>query len=425
MGVGVVRELVERLGSVVRDFDPHVCEGGLAREYVREFARLERLAGAGKTLALGRVDRTGAWADGPGASRSVADWLAAETGAPVGDAIRDTDTARRLDGLAGTTGALRAGVLSAAQVREIAGAAVEAPGAEHDLLVLAGSGRPFKVLRDQARKVRAASQDDATRAERQRRLRRARRWSDEEGMRCYGIALTPSQAAMFEPAWDVYCNQVFDIARLEGLREPQDAYAADALVLMAHAALGGAGATARERDGTAADNGAGPAGGFAGSGAGVAGRGVRAHVLVLVDAAALRRGHTVAGETCEIAGIGAIDVAAAKLMAGDATIDILIRDGIDVRTVAHAGRGPNRRQRAALLADWECEVRGCGRTRYLEVDHIVPYSQSRQSAIEDLGAKCRYHHYLKTHKGWRDSPRGDDGKRDLIPPDTPDPPPRT
>jgi hypothetical protein len=128
---------------VVRDFDPHACEGGLAREYVKAFAKLERLAAAGKTLALAQVDRTGAWADGPGASRSAAEWLAAETGAPVGDAIRDTDTARRLEGLPATAEALRGGALSSAQAREITAAAVEAPGAEGDLLGLAGSARPF------------------------------------------------------------------------------------------------------------------------------------------------------------------------------------------------------------------------------------------------------------------------------------------
>lgn len=389
VGVGVVRGLVERLGRVVRGFDPLVCDGGLAGEYVREFARLERLAAAGKALAVARVDQTGAWATG---ARSVAEWLAAETGAPVADAVRDTEMARRLDRLPDTVDALREGALSSAQAREITGAAIEAPGAEHDLLELAGSGRPFGELRGEARKARAAVQDDTVRAERQHGLRRARRWGDEEGMRCYGIALTPSQAATFEPTWDVFCNQVFNAARLAGRRESQAAYAADALVAMAEAALS---ATRGGGESTGA---------------------VNARVLVLVDAAALHRGHTEAGETCEIAGIGPIDVTAAKRLLGDATIDVLVRDGIDIRAVAHVGRGPNRRQRAALLADWECEIRGCGQTRHLEIDHIVPYALNQQTALDNLGTKCKHHHNLKTHKGWTDGPLGPDGRRTLNPP---------
>src|SRR5690606_250049 len=66
--------------------------------------------------------------------------------------------------------------------------------------------------------------------------------------------------------------------------------------------------------GDAGDAGAGPAGATGGAGApgadcrclggGRSGTRVPAKVIVHVDAAALRRGHTVAGETCEIAGIG-------------------------------------------------------------------------------------------------------------------------
>jgi len=100
------------------------------------------------------------------------------------------------------------------------------------------------------------------------------------------------------------------------------------------------------------------------------GPGVNVHALVLVSATALRRGHTIPGERCEIAGIGPIDLPAAKALLGDAGIDILVTDGIDVRTVAHTSRTPNRRQRAALLADRECEIRGCAATRGLEIDHI-------------------------------------------------------
>ncbi|MGC1512095.1 MAG: hypothetical protein WA797_04180, partial [Acidimicrobiales bacterium] len=63
---------------------------------------------------------------------------------------------------------------------------------------------------------------------------------------------------------------------------------------------------------------------------------------------------------------------------------------------------------------------GCHVTRNLEIDHIVPYAESGLSDFEHLGPKCRWHHHLKTHKGWRDGPRDADGKRTLIPPKGPD-----
>lgn len=66
-------------------------------------------------MALVQVDRTRAWSHGGSASRSIADWLANCTGTSLGDAIRETNTARNLDGLGATEDALRNGDLSGQQ----------------------------------------------------------------------------------------------------------------------------------------------------------------------------------------------------------------------------------------------------------------------------------------------------------------------
>ncbi len=221
-GVRALEQLGEQLHVLVGGFEAARCDGRLAKEYVEAFARLERLAVAGKTLALAQVDRTHAWAHGEGSSRSTADWLAAQTGTSLGEAIRETNTARRVDGLSATKAALRDGRLSGQQAGEIADAATDAPHAEERLLTLSQSGT-FEALRRQARDDKAAAGEDRERAERQHSLRRARRWTDREGMRCYGIALTPEQAARFEPTWDRYCNQVGNEARKAGLKESGDA----------------------------------------------------------------------------------------------------------------------------------------------------------------------------------------------------------
>jgi hypothetical protein len=387
--LSAVRAVREALHGIVRDFDPRSCDGALAKRFVEEFAKIRRLAEAGSTLALGQVERTDAWAHGGSDSRSTATWFANATGLPLGEAIRTTDTARRLDDLPTTEAAMRDGRLSAAQAATITDAAEAAPAAEAELVAAAGSSS-FGQLRDKARRVKAAAADPATLTARQQQLRGARRSTDDDGMRNYAIKLTPGQAAKFEPVWDRFINQVFVQARADGVRDTAEQYAADALVAMAAAVLSDTK--------------------LAGGGGG------GMHGLVLVDATALKRGRPIPGETCEVAGIGPIDVATAKELLGDAVVDILVKDGVDVRTVAHVGRAANRRQKAALLADWECEVRGCGARRGLEVDHIEPWARTHRTAIEDLGPKCGFHHDLKTHRGWVDGPRGDDGKRTLIPP---------
>ncbi len=384
-----LRTVSESLQSFVHEFDAHVCDGALAKRFVEEFARLRRLADAGATLALARVDDTAAWAHGGDGARTTAEWFARKAGLPLGEAIRVSDTAQKVAELPCTEAALRAGSISTAQAHQIADAASEDPAAETELLALAPTAS-FRQLRDRARQRKAAAQDETARVARQRALRGARRWTDDDGMRNYAVTLTPEQAARIEPTWDRFANLEFANARRDGRRESAEAYAADALVAMIEAA----------RDGCVGGTGA------TGS----------LHGLVLVDATALRRGQTAAGETCEVAGIGPIDVTAAKQLLGDAVVDILVRDGVDVRTVAHAGRSANRRQKAALLAEWECEVRGCGVQRGLEVDHIETWAETNRTAIEHLGPKCKWHHHLKTNKGWHDGARGDDGKRDLLPP---------
>jgi hypothetical protein len=384
--VGDVRAVREALHAMVRDFDAAVCDGAVAKQFVEEFSQLRRLADAGITLALARVERTGAWAHGGDGVRSTAEWFARRAGVPLGEAIRVADTANRLAAFPTTERAVRDGRLSLPQTHQITDAATEDPSAEDELVDLAARSS-FRQLRTRAQQRKAAAQDDAERRARQQRLRGARRWTDDDGMRNYAVKLTSAQAGRFEPIWDRLINDQFVAARREGRRESSEAYAADALVSMAQAMID-------ETKIAAGPN----------------------HGLILVDATALRRGDTEPGERCEIAGIGPIDVATAKQLLGNAIVDILVIDGVDVRTVAHAGRSANRRQKAALLAEWECEIRGCGVQRGLEVDHIEPWADTHHTAIESLGPKCKWHHHLKTNERWRDGPRGDDGKRELFPP---------
>ena len=147
-------------------------------------------------------------------------------------------------------------------------------------------------------------------------------------------------------------------------------------------------------------------------------------IHVRVDAAALERGHTERGEVCEVPGVGPVTVAWAQSLLADAVVAALLVEDGEVLRVAHLGRFIPAKVRTALLErDRVCVVPGCSVDCDLEIDHIRPIAAGGRSELANLCRLCRFHHYLKTHHGWRIS-RG--GKRWLWegphgPPPTPMP----
>ena len=176
--------LATALAQVVADLDPGLLLGSDAAALYGDFARLERLVVAGKTLLAPRIAESGHWeTEG---HRSAAGLLATLEGGSAGAARRTLETGRRLADLPGTTDALRAGTLSGPKLTEIAQAAASDPGAEGALL--AGSGdEPLQVIKERCAEVRAtsaAADPVATWA-----AIAARRsftwWNDAEGAFCY------------------------------------------------------------------------------------------------------------------------------------------------------------------------------------------------------------------------------------------------
>ena len=99
-------------------------------------------------------------------------------------------------------------------------------------------------------------------------------------------------------------------------------------------------------------------------------------VHVRVDHGALLRGRVGPGEICEIPGIGPIPVAVARRLAVDSILSVLVTDGVDVTTVAHAGRTiPASVRRALIERDPVCVVPGCGLRDGLEIDHVEPFAE--------------------------------------------------
>src|SRR5205085_6364394 len=136
--------------------------------------------------------------------------------------------------------------------------------------------------------------------------RQLRHWTEPDGTFRLDLRTTPDAGATILANLKPFCDETFAEARAAGRRESAEAYAADALVAMAEAAV---------------------APGVDGGGAG---SGPRAVVHVRVDHEALLRGHTEAGEVCEVPGVGPIPVATARAWAGDAVLKALVTNGVDV-----------------------------------------------------------------------------------------------
>lgn len=383
-----LESLGDALQKEVERLDPDVLTGPDAARLVEAFTRIERLSAAGKALAAGRVAASGAWQSS--GERSPAHWMAKTTGTSVGEAAGLIETAARLKELASTSQALRAGELSAPQVKEIASAAAAAPAAEAELLQAAQSDT-LMGLKERCAQVRAAAlPDENERYARIRARRRLRHWTDPDGAFRLEALLTPDAGACVLAALEPVKERVFQAARKAGIRESYEAYAADALVAVC----------ADARDCGEESGGGGP----------------KALVHVLVDHNALTRGEVAAGETCEIAGVGPIPAATARALASDSILSALVTDGSDIRSVCNMGRTIPARLRTALLArDRKCCVPGCDARDHLQIDHIKPLSEGGRTTLENLDRICPHHHYLKTHRGY--GLGGPPGARTWEPPD--------
>ena len=360
-------KLIEEL---VAGLDPALLAPEDALAGLDAFARAERLCAAGRVLCSGRVAEAGLHRDD--GSRSAAHWLAQRTGQPVGEAVGALETARQLPSLGGLDAALRAGRLSAPQAAAVAEGAGADPSCERQLLRAAQHG-PLKRLRERARELKAAVTPEAVLVERERQLhanRCLRTSTGRDGALRGEFALAPLAGARFLAAIEVEQRHAFEAARRRGEHEAAERYAADALVALCERPPGEGRCAAR--------------------------------VVVTLDAAALRRGAPEAGETCRLAGAGPVSVATAESLLGEALLDVVVTNGVDVATVAHYGRTVPAALRTALaVRDPHCVVPGCGESRLLEVDHWrVPFAKGGPTSLDNLARVCRHHHRKKTHEGF-------------------------
>jgi hypothetical protein len=316
--------------------------------------------------------------------------MADATGTSVGYAVDLLDAAEAMRSLPATEERFRTGSLTERQAIEVATAAAADPVSEAELLELAAV-ESFVELQRAAARVRAAVTDDDERHRRAHRRRHFRHWVDVEGSFRFAGSLTPEAGAVLLAGMEPHRQAISRrAAESEGRttgkrrRDSDAAVAADALVEMArHAAVARAADPLRPLP--------------------------SALIHVRVDHAALARGHTERGEVCEVPGVGPVTVGWVESLLPDAILAALLVDDGEVLKVAHLGRAIPGRVRTALVErDRACVVPGCSTDRDLEVDHVRPIADGGCTELANLCRLCRFHHYLKTHHGWR---IGRQGKR--------------
>ncbi len=374
-GPATAAEVSEAL-SVVLDvcarLDPAAVPMHQVVEVFDTFAALERTAGGAVLRMAARYEEAGAW-KGNGAKSPEED-IARKTGTGTTRARRKLSTSKRLKSQPKTDDAIRRGKVSPDQADEVSEGAGASPAAEDDLLDTA-QRRPLHDLRRKVAEERARADKD--RDERRRRLHRQRgmrRWDDADGMGNLLLRLPGESMNEIDARLKPLIDRAFADARHAGRNEPVEAYTAD---VVRDLLLGSAGG------GTSPGTGSGQA--------------VRPEkkVIALIDVEALNRGRVEGDETCEIAGVGPVSVAAIRRLLSDAFLTVVFRKGTDVAHVTHLGRQVTATQRTALEARG-CRCERCGSRHLLDIDHNEGWTLTKDTKVEDLSWQCWHCHDLKT-----------------------------
>ncbi|MGH9296961.1 MAG: HNH endonuclease signature motif containing protein [Acidimicrobiales bacterium] len=361
------------------------------------FSSLEHACAAGKAICAGRVEEVG-YATTEG-HKDTASWLAGLSGDSHGAAKEVLETAGGLAELPGLLGAFSAGELSLKEASQIARAGALDPSSEKELLEVAREGSLTK-LRERTEAVCAAARSKEEEHEREERVRKNRHfssWRDKEGAFSGRFSLEPRDGAVLLGRLEKIADTLFEEARRQKRQEPRAAYLADALVALAkgedeavltrESPLQGGGTAAASTAGAKAPR-----------------RSYRPDytILMRVDLEALLRGHVEKGEECSIDGVGHVSVAVVQEYLEQAKLRLVVTKGTDISSIYSFSRVIPALLRTALqFRDRTCVVPGCTSTFHLEIDHITEYANSGPTSLENTCRLCRYHHSLKTNRGYK------------------------
>jgi hypothetical protein len=380
--------------ELVREGTPGSVSGEEAKRIVAFFAEIERSGASGVSLFTPRVVQTGSFAkDG---HASAQDWLGSLAGTSTGKAKTRLAAAERAAADPKLTEALHESELSPDQLGVVTSLANEVPEATESMLELIEQGGSQQELSDAAARLKAAKRSRETERVRQARVHTQRyfRWRLDEngGIRTEGFCDEIAWARIV-PELERNARARWKAAGSEG-GESLEAHRMDAFIEI----MGGGSKT-----GGVGGSGGGSGGGGGTGGGGGGGSNAKVETLVIIDAAALRRGTTEGDELCEIEGIGPVSVLAATELLTEGGLRYLIKEGFDIKTVTKASRDIARSIDMALVVrDRTCARPGCGKRLGLQIDHReVDYSADGPTELDNLVRLCPECHALKTFGGWR------------------------
>ncbi len=390
-------------------FDAALVPPGQLAQVLADAGTIEKIFANIAALSAARM----AGGAGGASVREAVTGLAHASGTSLSEAAKALEAARQIEAQPEVARAVRCGELSRQQAGLVAGAVANKPSAAPQLLELARSAS-MRELAEESLRARSTGQGAEARRQAVHDSRLLRCYTSTDGAFNLHARGTPEQGAMVMAALRPLADKAFEAARKDGRRERPEAYAWDALVDLASSSAGGGRGDGGGRNG---DDGGGGDSGRGGGGR----RGPRAEVMVRVDYSALLRGYPLDGEICDIPGFGPTTVEAVRDMiaTGDPVLKAIVTNGKKVVGVVHMRRRPNAYQKSAL--DWlfpTCAANGCGtRACFLETDHREDWAHTHITVLELLDRLCRYHHRLKTTKGW--ALVEGTGKRDFVPPEDP------
>ena len=368
--------IIGALQRVVRAAAPERSTGDQARAVVALFAEAERAAASGVALFSPVVVATGSFTkEGHG---SAAEWLGALEGSSTGAAKGRLAAAKTAATTPVLTEALRGANLSVDQLQLVTKTSAEVADAAATLLPMAQGGASHRELADTAARLRATArrrEDERARRDRVHAHRHLRAHQADSGGVRGEFFCDEVQWARVHPLIEAEAKARWKAAGSKD-GDSLEAYRLDAFI-----------------DLLAGSNGTEPG----------KGHGARVETLVLIDAAALRRGTTEGDELCEIEGVGPVSVAAATELLTEGGLRYLVKEGFDIKTVTKATRDIAKCIDAALIVrDRVCCTKNCGKRQGLERDHVdEDYAAGGPTELDNLVRLCPEHHALKTHSGWR------------------------
>ncbi len=419
----------EGLERELKELEPDSLSLDDAVRLVRFFARVERLAAAGKALCANRCSEAGAHRRT--GDRTAADWLAGETGDTISQAISALEAGKGAKQSGKLDEALRSGDLSQSKGGQLGQLADLDPAKADDLVDEAKKDSAADLRRkvEQRKREKASEKSEQERIESIRRRRYLRFYKDADGAGRIDGRLVPDEFALLKVAVEAVRERLYREARREGRDEPSQALMADALIEIVRGQWSnGSTAQAPERP----DSGqppsrpgsdpppAPPSGGAVPVSRSVH-RSTRATVRFIVDWEAFFRGEVREGEICEIPGVGPVPLSVARSVLGDAVCELVIKRGVDVMSVTHLGRYiPLALRRALDERDPRCVVPGCEMTRGLQAHHYrIDFHQFGPTELANLANVCVPHHRMATSGGFK--LRGGPGRWRWVPPGQADP----